>query len=56
MAKNHFLNVRLDDDLNNLVEQVKQEYCINPCNLVRKLLKNAIIELINKGETQNVCK
>ena len=47
--KNHFLNIRLDEELKNLVEKAKADYYINPCQLVRKLLKNALKEII-KGE------
>lgn len=51
--KHYFLNVRLDEELNDLVEKAKADYFINPCQLVRKLLKNALKEII-KEEIKNV--
>ena len=51
-----YLNLRLDEELSQLVEKAKGDLCLNPSELGRKLLRAELKHLLENQEGELICK
>ena len=45
-----YLNIKLDEELSQLVDKAKKDFCLNPSEIARKLLRDELNHIIQNNK------